>query len=435
MTLQNIINGELRAATEQRDTGEWVLPVTPPHEAAFALKAIHRPLPVDLAATVAALGAIGREAAWIDDAQLREIAGKTGSPIKYMRFAVARVNRWLATLPDYLARLGTIDGNGALVRDGSVRVGGLTATIVLAGDDITVAPWMLGQALLAGANCLVKPSSVEPLSAFLFVKAAVAKGLKQLNLVHLDSSNDADREVIAKAIQTTDQSVVLGEDATVGKIYGPLPFLPTHKAIPYWSGRSGVLVFPDADLEAAAKAIVFGATEDRGNRCISTKKVFAPRAGAERLEKLLVAEADRLHRGSPLDDATDLGTLDPAARAVAESASADAERFYEKDMILARAADRSRLVCEEVPYPAVGIRYYDAEDPVALANAAVKDGPSKRALVVSVFTASDATYARAAADLRAYKVLRNLPTSHLDLASAHQGMHLCLELMRVKEVH
>jgi len=113
----------------------------------------------------------------------------------------------------------------------------------------------------------------------------------------------------------------------------------------------------------------------------------------------------------------------------------DGEVIYDRDLILARCGERSRLVCDEVPYPAVGLRYYDAEDPVELANASVLNSPSKRSLVVSVFTQNPATFKAAAARLRAFKVVWNTPTSQLDLGASHQGMHLFLELMRAKEIH
>ena len=433
--IENILNGAIRPSQNRRDTGEWVLPVSPPSEAAFALKCIRKSVAGDFRAAVAALKAIGTGASWISDTELKEIASKTGSPIKYMRFSVARMNRWLASIEEYVARLGRIDEFGAFARDAATYTGGIPTAFILAGDDITVAPWMLSHAILAQASAIIKPSSVEPLSAFLFVKAAVEKGIRHLNLLHLDSSAEKDRGSIKKILESTDQSVVLGEDATVARIYGPLPFLPTHKAIPYWSGRSGVILFPDADLPLAARSIVFGATEDRGNRCISTKKVFAPRSMAPKLEALLVAEADKLKRGSPLDEDTDIGTLDVAARRAAESAAADAEMLYDRDLIIARSGERSRLVCDEVPYPAVGLRYYDTEDPVELANSSVLDSPSKRSLVVSLFTQNAATFQAAAARLRAYKVVWNTPTSHLDLGAAHQGMHLFLELTRARDVH
>jgi ATP-binding cassette subfamily B protein len=60
------------------------------------------------------------------------------------------------------------------------------------------------------------------------------------------------------------------------------------------------------------------------------------------------------------------------------------------------------LICDEVPYPAVGIRYYEDEDPLEIANASVANSPSKRSLVLSVFTKDRARFEAAAAKLRAY---------------------------------
>ena len=104
-----------------------------------------------------------------------------------MRFSLARANRWLASIDDYVARVGGIDSFGNFARNGATYMGGIPTAIILAGDDLTVAPWMLSHAILAQASALVKPSSVEPLTAFLFVKAAVEKGIRHLNLLHLDS--------------------------------------------------------------------------------------------------------------------------------------------------------------------------------------------------------------------------------------------------------
>ena len=88
-----------------------------------------------------------------------------------------------------------------------------------------------------------------------------------------------------------------------------------------------MIVFPDADLALAAKSIIFGATEDRGNRCISTKKVFAPRSVARQFEERLLAEAVQLKRGEPTQDDTDIGSLHAAARQVGEAALPIAKSF------------------------------------------------------------------------------------------------------------
>ncbi len=434
MLIDNIINNQTRPAQQRIHNGSWDLPETSEHEVQLALKSLQGRRPHRLPEVIGILSAIGRDASWITDADLLEIAQRSGSPIKYMRASVQKFNGWLADMPRYVASLGEIDASGQLIRGGMCYSGGLTTAMVLAGDEITLAPWTLSHAMLADATVIAKPSSIEPLSAHLFVRELIRRGARAPSLLAFDSSREADRAHVQRIITRADQSVVFGEDDTVRRIYGALPFLPRHKAIPYWSGRSGMVIYPDADVAAAAAAIIAGATEDRGNRCISTKKVFAPRAMAEALERHLIQAADALVRGAAEDPATDIGTNEPGARSRAEDASGGSDVFYDQHLLMARCDDLSDLICNEAPYPAIGLRYYDpGEDPVALANQAVREAPSGRALVMSVFTRSITDFQHAAAELHACKTLHNLPTSHWDPFKTHQAMHLCLSLMREKE--
>ncbi len=434
MQIENIINGQIREGARRTGFQVWSLPETTAHDVEFALKVANAQSydkAVPLPETTALLASIGRDQDWIEESHLVEIAQKSGSPIKYLHTTVQRFNRWLAHLDEYVTSLGHVNSAGQLVRGGLNWQGGLTSSLILAGDEATLAPWALTHALLAGSPGIAKPSSIEPLSAFLFLKAVIKRGGRTPALLAFDSTQEHDRAQIGRIIRHTNQSVVFGEDHTIASIYQPLPFLPAHKAIPYWSGRSGVIVYPDADVVQSARAIIAGATEDRGNRCISTKKVFAPRSMASTLEQHLVAEADKLVRGDPLDAHTDLGVNEPGARRRAEQVAAGADVFYTRDFLMARCDDHADLLCNEVPYPAVALRYYDdGEDPVALANLSVRNAPSGRALVISVFTESDKGFAQAASRLYARKVLRNLPTGYWDPVKTHQAIHLCLELMR-----
>ncbi len=428
--LQNIIRNTLRGATEYREINGWKVPRTSPDDLSLALKACRSAKPCDFGDTLAALTAIGREGRWIGPEQLSELASKTGSPVSFLRQAIGRVNAWLASLDEYVARFGRPFGSAGIRGTGLLFQGGPPTTMLLAGDSSALTAWALGQALVSGCPLLVKPSNVEPLSAFLFCRAVLDKGVRAPNLLFLDSSVEAERDLIRKALQGSAQSVVYGEDATVLAVYGSFPLSPMHKPIPYWTGRSGALVLPDADLSLAARCIIVGATLDRGNLCNSTKKVFAPRALQGALEQRLVSEADGLCRGSPLWEGTGIGRLDPAARRMAEGNLAGSRVFYDRDLVLAEAHDASPLLLEETPYPIVGVRYWDdGEDPVELANRTVRSTPSGRALVMAVFTSSEEGYGRAAS-LRAFKLQRNAPTSDVDHLEMHQGMHLALELMR-----
>ena len=433
--IDNIVNGRIVTADRHTNDAGWNLPRTTDHHLETALKSLgaHRPRP--LGDMTSALSAIGRDATWITDSHLMLVSQRSGSPIKYLRYSLDRFNDWLANIDDYVSTLGGVDASGHLVRGGLTHRGGISTSMVLAGDELTLAPWTLSHAVLAGSAIVAKPSSIEPLSAFLFCDALIRRGVQGVNLLALDSTDPTDRLRVRELITNTDQSVVFGEDQTIARVYGDLAFMASHKPIPYWSGRSGAVVYPDCDVDLVARSIIAGATEDRGNRCISTKKVFAPRSMAGELEARLAAHADDLVRGAPTDPATDIGVNEAGARLRAEAASASSDVIYDRDLIIARTDDHSQLISEEAPYPTIGLRYYaDDDDPIAIANDSVRAAPSGRSLVMSVFADDSAEFERAAANLRAAKVLHNAPTSEWDPSRTHQSMHLCVELMRPVEV-
>ena len=432
--IQNIVHGELRPVAATREAGPWTVPVTPAHDTALALKCVRRPSAgCDIARAITVLSAIGRAGTWIGPDDLKTIAARTGSPIAFLAESVAKANRWLASSEDYVARFGAIDDSGRLT-DGRVRYasGGATA-LMLSGDDILVPPWKLGHAVLAGGNTIVKPSNIEPLTTFLFVKALVAHGLRTVHLLHFDtlaSGNEPDLEALRRIVQHCDQSVVFGNAA----VFEGMPFLTHHRSIRYSSGHSAALVYPDADLRLGARAILRAAVADRGNRCFCTKKVFAARAVAAELEACLVAEAEALRRGDPLDEAAETGRPHPDVRTHALAAATDAQILYDRDVLMARCDDSSRLLAEEIPYPILGIHHADPGELVARANKAVERAPTGRCFAASVFTRDPGTYHAVTGQLRAHKVLPNLPTSDLECGHSHEGKHLFLELLHPTEV-
>lgn len=421
--IDNVIIGRVRTSPARRQHAGWDLPTCSSADVALALKAIHASRPDTRAADLAALVDIGRSQSWIRDDDLRRIAERTGSPIRYLRFSIARLNAWLASLDAYVERTRR------------ECIPGWRTLIVLAGDEVGLGPWTMTHALLAGARAIVKPSAVEPLATFLFARALLERGVSACPSLLYIASDAAGRETLTRLVAATHQAVVFGEDDTIHSIYGGLPFTPAHKPLAYWSGRSGAIVLPDADLDAAAEAVVRGATEDRGNRCDSTKRVLVPRRHAARFESLLCQKADAIVRGDPLDERTEIGRLDTQARILAERAAAGDEVIYAREPLIARCEDQSRLLREELPYPVIGLRLYDdGEDPVALSNSYVVGSSSGMALVVSIFSESPAAFDSAASRIAAHKVHWNRITTHIDLMTTHQGTHLYLELMRPREI-
>lgn len=441
--LQNIIRGELREPAERKIAGRFSFPVTTAQDVASAVKFARFQQPEPLDKVLKALAAIGREANWINDEDLKVQAELSGSPIKHMRNSIIAVNQWLANIEEYVSRLGTLKevGHGEqrrtilIDKNGMLCQGGLTTMFILAGDEISIAPWNIAQALLAGTKAIVKPSRIEPLSAFLFTKALVAQGIAPPALLYISRDSEEEQNLVSTLIKQTQQSVMYGEDNTVNTICQPFGFRPDHKYLAYLTGRSGAVVYPDADINVAAEAIIRGASDDRGNRCNSTKKVFVPRAMARDLELALVREADKLVRGNPEDEATDLGRNDPQARAVAQQWASSAQVFYDRDMFLMSVEQSAPILREELPYPSVAVCYYDeGQDPVDLINNSVSNTYLGAAVAVSVFTRNYEQYTLASARMNACKTLLNLPSTAFDFWTAHQRWHLFTEMMRKVEL-
>src|SRR5262249_26313581 len=64
-------------------------------------------------------------------------------------------------------------------------------------------------------------------------------------------------------------------------------------------GNNGIIVLDDADLDLAVRAITFGAVGTAGQRCTSTRRVFAQRGVAARLRERLVAAYRTVPLGDP----------------------------------------------------------------------------------------------------------------------------------------
>ena len=65
-------------------------------------------------------------------------------------------------------------------------------------------------------------------------------------------------------------------------------------------GKNAVVVLDDADLDAAASAIAFGAWFHQGQICMTTGRVLANHQIAAPLTEKLVAKAKHLPVGDPL---------------------------------------------------------------------------------------------------------------------------------------
>ncbi len=151
-------------------------------------------------------------------------------------------------------------------------------------------------------------------------------------------------------------------------------------------GKHPSIVAGDADLELAARGVVWGACANAGQNCGAIERVYVEEVVAQRFVDLVVREVDKLKVGHPLSEETDVGPLicEPRRREVhrqvTEAVEAGAKLlrggtvprgsgyFYPPTVLLGPPPD-SRLMREETLGPVIPIVVVESlERAILMAN-------------------------------------------------------------------
>jgi len=235
-------------------------------------------------------------------------------------------------------------------------------------------------ALATGNAVVLKPDPRTPLTggfiiARIFEEAGLPKGVLQV----LPGGAEAGEAIC------TDPDIAMvaftGSSA-VGRRIGELAGKHLKKVQLELGGKNAVVVFEDANLDAAASAIAFGAWFHQGQICMTTGLVLARDQIAAPLTEKLVEKAKHLPVGDPLGQVA-LGPIISRAQVerihgiVKDSVAAGATLaaggtfdgpFY-RPTVLTGVKPGMRAFEEEVFGPVVSIASFSTEDEaVALAN-------------------------------------------------------------------
>ncbi|TNY36114.1 aldehyde dehydrogenase family protein [Thermomonospora catenispora] len=216
----------------------------------------------------------------------------------------ARVLDWFAAAALY--PVGETHPTGPGMRTYTDRVPvGVCAAICPNNYPLLLAVWKIAAALAYGNTIVVKPAPETPLSIRRLVERAAdvlpdgvltavygGAGTGRLlcdhpavGMVSFTGSTAAGREVARRCADGVKPvSLELG-------------------------GKSPVVVFRDADLEAAARAVVTGFTGNTGQMCVAGTRLIVDRAVHAEFVDRVVELAGGLRVGPPADPGTDLGPL------------------------------------------------------------------------------------------------------------------------------
>lgn len=269
----------------------------------------------------------------------------------------------------------------------------------------------VASALAAGCTAVLRPSEYTPRTALDYARIFADAGLPPgvLNVVNGDPHG---------------MGQVLLDDSRVRKIaftgstrVGKLLMDGASRTITRLSlelgGSAPVLVFPDVDVEAVARAGVVAKTRNGGQVCIAPQRFYVHRSVVERFAAAATAAAEREVLGDPLDPGTSVGPLinraqrgrvaDIVDRSVAAGArvltggeAPDRKGWFYKPTVLADVPASAPALTEEIFGPVMPIVPFDTtEEAIALANA------SEYGLAAYLFTRDLSTALRVSEALEA----------------------------------
>ncbi|MEA2535919.1 MAG: betaine-aldehyde dehydrogenase [Chloroflexota bacterium] len=234
-----------------------------------------------------------------------------GSPLTAMTAdAVKGANSLkLAGLLGYELKGHTYPISGRSLHYTTLEPWGVVARIIAFNHPTLFACARLAPALAAGNVVILKPSELAPLGAL--AMAGLASDIFPPGVLSVLTGGPGLGRAIA-AHPVIRRLSFTGSVATGLAVMRETAESGVIKSVTYeLGGKNPIIVFPDADLDAAARAVVRGMnfTRVQGQSCGSTSRLLVHRDVHRQVVDLVVELAGAIRIGLPTDPATEMGSL------------------------------------------------------------------------------------------------------------------------------
>jgi len=162
-------------------------------------------------------------------------------------------------------------------------------------------------ALAAGCTIVIKPASYTPAATYELVKLIQQTGLPKgvLNLVPGPGKEVGSEIIVNKKV---DKISFTGETGT-GKMIGAQAGMEVKRISLELGGKAPYVIFDDADVEAAARAAIFGMFRNAGQACGATTRLLVQEGIHDRFLSRVVELTRKIEVGHPSKVSTDMGPL------------------------------------------------------------------------------------------------------------------------------
>jgi len=164
--------------------------------------------------------------------------------------------------------------------------------------------WLVIPALMAGNAVVLKPSEQTPIVAQRYAEAL--NGLLPADILRVvHGRDDQGKALVASEV---DLICFTGSRET-GKHIMTAAGSGLKRVILELGSKDPLVVLEDADVTAAARFAATNSFRNAGQVCVSTERVYVPKAIAEPFIKELVRASGEIVIGNGLDDSTALGPM------------------------------------------------------------------------------------------------------------------------------
>lgn len=265
------------------------------------------------------------------------------------------------------------------------RAIGPVAVITPWNTPFMLSTWKIAPALAAGCTVVHKPAEWSPYSARLLAEIALEAGLPAgvFNSINGLGETTGKRLTEHKDIKAI---AFVGESSTGSAIMrqGAATLKRVHFEL---GGKNPVIVFDDADLDAALDAAIFMIYSLNGQRCTSSSRLLVQASVYDQFVTKAAERVRNLRVGDPFDPDSEVGPLihpkhfakvasymeiaikDGARIAAGGKPLAGTKGFYFEPTLFADADQSMRIAQEEIFGPVLtAIPFEDEADAVAKAN-------------------------------------------------------------------